>query len=1123
MKQSVCRYIFILLLFPVLISRAQKQQLKFIPVTGTNGISLGKINSIVKDKYGFIWLSDQSNRCIIKYDGTHMMRYQNDPKNPNSLGGFYPETLFADSNGNIWIGFYGMGLDKFDPVRNIFTHYRHKDNEPGTLGHDFVTALLMDHLGNLWVGTYGGLDLLDEKTGSFTHFKNKPNDSSSLSCDSVRALYEDRSGTLWIGTGFAFDPSNDNGGLNRFNRSSGTFTRYLHDPKNPNSLINNKVRAILEDSYGNFWVGTAGDGLHTMDRKTGMFTRFTRNAAKPELLSRTALLDVYDHITFIIEDAERKIWIGTLINGIIRYDPLTKKIDHFGSREDVSRNLKDSTSWCATPTPDGMVWLSTQRANFFKVDLFNTVIPYYTSKGSHAFTSFNEEDDSVVLFGTDGGLIRKNLNNGTERRFLHDQHNPASLSSDTVTNIIKDRQGDFWISTTNGLNHYQVKTGKFTTIYDSTNAFGKAALKICLDNDSNLWAANLTSDQLGGGLSRLNLRTGKFTNYKNEPSDPYSLSSNSVSSFIVDEATGLWIGTLNNGGLDRMNTKSGKFMHYLPGLYVSSMFKDRSGVIWVGTMAGLFQYNRQTDRFNSISDNNSGINIVAISSIEEDKADNLWISTETGIYMLNKKRDQVVRYGKENGIPDANADFIYGSSFTGKNGEIYFGDIGGYYAFNPANLNHYGTETPLYLTRFWLDNTEQIAGNNGPLQSSLYDTKEIKLNHDQNVFSFSATFVDFRNTGDRLIYYQLENYDQGWRTATSEERIQYYKIPPGHYILKLKTANAGNGDWIEKSMPIIISPPWWNTWWAWCIYGLLFIAAAFYLHRYQKQQVINAEREKTRVKELAQAKEMEKAYNELRTTQSQLIHAEKMASLGELTAGIAHEIQNPLNFVNNFSEVNKELVEELELERGKENPDLNREQELLNDIKSNEEKISFHGRRADAIVKSMLQHSQSSSGKKEPADINALADEYLRLSYHGLRAKDKSFNSAMQTNYDASIGQVNIIQQDIGRVMLNIYNNAFYAVNEKKKLFPQGYEPTVSVSTKRLNGKLEIMVKDNGNGIPQKVREKIFQPFFTTKPAGQGTGLGLSLSYDIVKAQGGDIKLETKEGEYTTFIIQLPA
>ena len=248
-----------------------------------------------------------------------------------------------------------------------------------------------------------------------------------------------------------------------------------------------------------------------------------------------------------------------------------------------------------------------------------------------------------------------------------------------------------------------------------------------------------------------------------------------------------------------------------------------------------------------------------------------------------------------------------------------------------------------------------------------------------------------------------------------------------------------------------------------------------------------------------------------------------MASLGELTAGIAHEIQNPLNFVNNFSEVNKELIEELKSEKSKvrEERDEGLEDDILNDISANLEKISHHGKRADAIVKGMLQHSQVSIGQKEPTDINALAEEYLRLSYHGMRAKDKAFNATIQTDFDSAIGKINIIPQDIGRVLLNLYNNAFYALAEKAKQQTNGYEPVISVSTKRINDKVEIRVKDNGNGIPQKVVDKIFQPFFTTKPTGQGTGLGLSLSYDIVKAHGGEIKVDTKEGEGTKFIIQL--
>ncbi len=302
-------------------------------------------------------------------------------------------------------------------------------------------------------------------------------------------------------------------------------------------------------------------------------------------------------------------------------------------------------------------------------------------------------------------------------------------------------------------------------------------------------------------------------------------------------------------------------------------------------------------------------------------------------------------------------------------------------------------------------------------------------------------------------------------------------------------------------------------------YGMLAGLAAisliaFFLYRNNRQE------KKARKQLLNKNAVIEQTLANLKSTQSQLIQSEKMASLGELTAGIAHEIQNPLNFVNNFSEVNTELIQELVEEVDKGNT--SEVKAIAKDIKENEQKINHHGKRADSIVKGMLQHSQSSSGKKVPTDINKLADEYSRLAYHGIRAKDKSFNATLKTDFDKSIGNINIIPQDIGRVILNLINNAFYAVDEKKKQEADGGEPTVSVSTKKINGKVEISVRDNGKGIPQKVLDKIFQPFFTTKPTGQGTGLGLSLSYDIVKAHGGELKVETKEGEGAEFIIQLP-
>ncbi len=306
---------------------------------------------------------------------------------------------------------------------------------------------------------------------------------------------------------------------------------------------------------------------------------------------------------------------------------------------------------------------------------------------------------------------------------------------------------------------------------------------------------------------------------------------------------------------------------------------------------------------------------------------------------------------------------------------------------------------------------------------------------------------------------------------------------------------------------------------------LLLLAFIFWRNSKQRQkaneqlQNQNAEIEK-------QKKNVESALSELKTTQTQLVQSAKMASLGELTAGIAHEIQNPLNFVNNFSDVNREMLDELKAEstKPKAERDDQLEIDLINDLIENEKKINHHGKRAEFIVKGMLEHSRTSTGERQATNINALADEFMKLSYHGLRAKDKSFNSDLVANFDENLPQINVIQQDIGRVLINLFSNAFYAVNQKAKTAGATYKPTVRVSTVQQNGSILISVEDNGTGIPENIREKIMQPFFTTKPTGEGTGLGLSLSYDIVtKGHGGSIDVNTKEGEFTEFVVRLPA
>jgi signal transduction histidine kinase len=378
----------------------------------------------------------------------------------------------------------------------------------------------------------------------------------------------------------------------------------------------------------------------------------------------------------------------------------------------------------------------------------------------------------------------------------------------------------------------------------------------------------------------------------------------------------------------------------------------------------------------------------------------------------------------------------------------------------------------------------------------------------------------------------LENYDNSWHDIGSEQRASFFDIPPGSYQFRVR-AVSGDGSSVEESIHIVINPPWWETWWFRILSAIALIAVIYAIIKERSRKLV-AEKVQLEQKVAERTAQLEKSLVELKSTQAQLVQSEKMASLGELTAGIAHEIQNPLNFVNNFSDLSKELVVEMKEEMDMGNGD--EAKAIADDLVRNLDKILHHGKRADAIIKGMLQHSRSAGGQKEATDLNALCEEYLRLAYHGYRAKDNTFNVKLETDFDPFIGKISVVPQDMGRVLLNLYNNAFYAVAEKSKSAGPDFIPMVTVGSRirEENGKkvADLFVSDNGDGIPDRIREKVFQPFFTTKPTGQGTGLGLSLSYDIVKAHGGEIKVEPpsaaaaaqegKQAEGSTFVIYLP-
>ena len=423
------------------------QQIFFNKVPPPDGKTFVHVTGICQDLNGYMWFATKKGLC--RYDGYQIITYKHNPLDPNSLASDILETICVDSTGIVWIGTDGAGIDRFDPSTGLFKHFRHNPKDQGSLSADWVTVVMLDHEGILWVGTGLGLDRYDEKSGTFKHFRNNPADLTSISSDEIEAIYEDRQGILWIGTGSVYGAEKgnlDRGGLNRMNKKAGTFTRYMHDPRNPNSLINNKVRAIFEDSKGTFWIGTAGDGLHTMDRTKGTFTRYQYDPAHPEKLSRPPISKNFpgtDHITFIREDAARAIGIGTSESGINYYNPQTDKITHYESGKDVEGAFTDRTAWCASTSRDGILWISTLMGNLYWIDPLRKEIPHYTSL-SGAVNSFYQEKGGILWLATDHGIIRKDVNN--EIINWSDDKTNLSVIKDFWTSVIKeDNQGNIWI------------------------------------------------------------------------------------------------------------------------------------------------------------------------------------------------------------------------------------------------------------------------------------------------------------------------------------------------------------------------------------------------------------------------------------------------------------------------------------------------------------------------------------------------------------------------------------------------------------------------------------------------------------------------------------------------------
>ncbi len=1244
-------------------------------------LSDSAINALHEDQAGRIWVGTQNGLNLFDRAQDIFYRLLPDPNNPNSLSHLSVGSIAEDREGAIWISTLGGGLNKLvlppaasekesgtssgaNPLAGArFTRFAHDPNNPSSLGSDFVGQVVEDGRGTVWAKTLKGIYTLRPAPGGYlvTRFRGDaghPTWKKWLDGDEYRKfICRGRNGRVWIGVGSAlieWDALAEKFTHHRFDLS-----RISKTPWKPEDDFWQAVRGMMEDRAGKIWIGSTW-GLARFDPNTDTVDAFRYEPGNPHSIAESGITSIY-------EDSGGVLWFGSNGNGLFRYDPKAQRFTHRHNETTKLSLWRGTSIRSLCETRDGTLWIGTANIQLLRMNRatgevtpFQIAQPNIPPLGAVVF-SMVQDSTGALWIGSEEGLFKVDWRDGQAGRisfYKIGQDDPNPSLSDDVYKVFEDRSGDIWIATRNKFSRLNRATGRFTSyLYDTRemNLIPDDSYPFIHQDRSGLfWLGTVD------GLLRFDRQTASFKRYRNDPKDASSLSHNIVRAIAEDPFEPdkiLWLGTAG-GGLNRFDKQTETFTHFtekdgLPNNVVYAILSDNEGNLWMSTNQGLAKFNPRTHTFKNFD-------------IKDGLQDN---------------------------------EFNSCAYFKSASGELFFGGISGFNAFYPEDVRDNPHAPPVVITDFQIFNKSVSFKNpDSPLKKPITETDEIMLSYEHKVFSFEFAALDFTEPSKNQYAYRMDGFDKDWQPAGTNRTVTYTNLDPGRYVFRVKASN-NDGVWNNDGVAIniTITPPWWQTGWAYGLYGLLLLAAIFATDRIQRRRVIKRERDRAQrreaelvrqqaeeletidrivkvinqtvdleslfealleqglklvphaekatvlifdhqekcfkfaatvgyeleqlkaisfkpeemvsrytteseevepgvyilrhVKDLAGEKKisaqpratsmlimavewggmlegylvfdnltdmdafdrsdarrlnrlrehaisaiakantlrtLEEKNREIIKTQEQLITQAKLASLGALTAGIAHEIKNPLNFVNNFAALSVDLAgelrEELEANQHKQVADISQEiEELLMNLQQNAAKITEHGRRADSIVHSMLQHSRGKSGQREMTDINTLLDEAVNLTYHGLRARDSSFNITIEKTYDDSVGHIEVVPQDVSRVFLNILNNACQAAHEKKQQAGDIFSPTLSVRSKNLGDKIEIRIRDNGHGIPPAIREKIFNPFFTTKPTGQGIGLGLSISYElIVQGHQGAIKVETEEGRFTEFIIHLP-
>jgi signal transduction histidine kinase/ligand-binding sensor domain-containing protein len=1083
----------------------QNSDVHFERLSVRDGLSHSNVYTIVQDDFGFLWFGTQDG--LNRYDGREIKIFRGDSGNPNTLSTSNFGKMLIDNNGYYWFGTFGGGIDRYDPRTNSFKNFSFQTNDNTSISNNQIIFIFQDSKGVIWFGTPdGGLNRYNSDEENFTRFQFDPKNPLSLSGNRAKSMCETPDGTLWIGT---------NNGLNRFDRETETFKRYNHNPDDSNSLSGDFVQNMIANSDGSIWIVLHGGGLNHFDVKANKFTHFMHNPNDINSISD-------NKADCIIKDSNGYLWIGTYDGGLNKFDPQSGMFYRYLHDPSNFFSLSSNRIEYLFEDSSKILWIATRGGGLNKLDLkpkkFHNI--KYNANAvqgltQHTIMAVSSDNKGNIWIGTDGGgLTKYNLESGKFTHLRNDRFKENSLSNNRVWSVHVDKEGVIWAGTyLGGLNRIVEKgdSYEFTRFNynptDTQSISNNQINSILEDKEGNLWFGTAK------GINQL-IKSSEPKNYTFKPyyyntfNKSFVSNDNYVNSIVQDKEGRLWIGSYQSG-LFEFDYKNEKFIHFIPkvedevqflkSLRMLTINIDSNGKFWIGTESGgLLSFDVDQKLVLPHPKNDILKSKMIIGTIEDDDK-NLWIVSTSGLYKYSLINGDFNSYTYDDGI---DADGFNRNSFhKNQNGQMFFGGIAALTYFHPSQVvnNQYIpkvaiTDFKVLTQSIWKD----ALVPNFPMKKKT----DVTLSHSDYFFTISFASFDYTSPTKNQYQYMLEGFDKNWIDAGYNTSATYTNLHSGTYVFKVK---GTNNDKVWNQDPFAISlrikPPFWKHPWFLVLESfvlfliiLLFIRYRTYRLRMDKIKLEKSVRDRT-VELNTKNHELEQTLQKLKETQMHLIQSEKMASVGVLTAGISHEINNPLNYIHGSVSIIENYVNEnLESHQNELNP--------LIDI------INEGVVRATKIVQSLDQFSRSSEVYTDFCDIHSIIDNCLFM----LKRKMADRVEVIK-DFENELPPIQGNEGKLHHVFYNIISNAEQSIDTEGK---------ITIKTKFDNQEVVIRISDTGCGIGKKDLSKVTEPFFTTKDPGKGIGLGLSIAYSIIREHRGRIGFESEKGLGTIVTVTIP-